>query len=87
MEVKLTINKRNRDFGIITWPYSLDFEIKTLFEQKDIIEFKFDGKILKRKISYKYRRFSFGKNRFQKVAEKKHCLLSKNNQNIDIQLV
>jgi len=87
MEVKLDINKRNKDFGIVTWPYSLDFEVKTLLDQKELIEFIFDGKILKRKISYKYRRFSLGKKRIQNAGEKKYFLLSKEKQTIKVQIL
>ena len=66
MKVKLELKKRNREYGIITWPLKLDFEIKTLFNCKTEFSYHFQGKAYsKRKISYKFRRFSFGK---QKIA-------------------
>jgi hypothetical protein len=85
MEIKIDIKKRNRDFGIITWPYSLDFEIKTLFDQKNRIDLLFNDKPLKnRKVSYKYRRFSIGKKRIESMGEKKYFILSKKGNSIKI---
>jgi len=47
MEVKLEIKKRNRDFGIVTWPYSLDFEVKTMLELKESVNILLKYKFLK----------------------------------------
>lgn len=85
MEITLEIKKRNRDFGIITWPYSLDFEIKTMFELKDTINIEFGDKIFKsRKVSYKYRRISLGKKRIESLGKKKYFILTKNKDTIQI---
>lgn len=63
-KVVIEIKKRNRDYGIITWPYSLDYEVKTFFNLEEEISLKVGDKILKnRRVSYKFRRFSIGKNR------------------------
>ncbi|MCU0446448.1 MAG: hypothetical protein MUE85_16200 [Microscillaceae bacterium] len=85
MEIKIPIKKRNRDFGIITWPYSFDFEIKTLFAMQNEIDVEFNEKILKkRKVSYKYRRFSIGRKRLEVVENKQYFLISKNEDLIKI---
>ena len=85
MEIKIEIKKRNRDFGIITWPYSMDFEVKTFFELKDKINIEFDEKLLpERKVSYKYRRFSIGKKRIESFEKKKFFILTKSNGNIKL---
>lgn len=60
--IVLDIKKRNRNYGIITWPYSLDFEIKTLFNLSETIYIMVEDKIIGiRKVSYIYRRISIGK--------------------------
>lgn len=65
-KVTVEIKKRNRDYGIITWPYSIDFEVKTLFNLKEHITVIVGGKTLEnRKVSYKFRRFSIGKKRIE----------------------
>ena len=85
MEIILEIKKRNRDFGIITWPYSLDFEIKTMFELKDTINIEFGDKVFKsRKVSYKYRRISLGKKRIESLGKKKNFILIKSKDAIQI---
>ena len=85
MEIKIEIKKRNRDFGILTWPYSLDFEVKTLLDLKETIDIEFDGKYLKnRKVSYKYRRFAIGKKRIESLGKKKFFILSKSKDKIII---
>ena len=84
MKVVLEIKKRNKDYGIITWPYSLDFDIKTLFEQKVIIDFQFEKEKLTRKISYKYRKIAFGKTRLKNLEDAKYISLSKENNIIRI---
>jgi len=84
-EIKLEIKKRNRDFGIITWPYSQDFEVKTLFDLKETINIEFNGKVFKnRKVSYKYRRFNFGKKRIESMSGRKFFLLSRSKGNIKV---
>ncbi len=78
MEIKIEIKKRNRDFGIITWPYSMDFEVKTFLELKDKINIELNDVLLPgRKVSYKYRRFSIGKKRIEAFAKKKFFVLTK----------
>ncbi|MFS4492911.1 hypothetical protein [Maribacter sp. 2308TA10-17] len=68
--IVLKIKKRNRDYGIITWAYTQDYDIMTLFKKSKYIDFKFEGKLYKnRKVSYKYRRFSIGKKRLESVSE------------------
>jgi hypothetical protein len=85
MEIQIEIKKRNRDFGIITWPLSLDFEVKTLFEQKNRIDLLYNDKTLKnRKVSYKYRKFSIGKKRLESMSDKKYFILSKKGSAIRI---
>ena len=85
MEVKIEIKKRNLDFGILTWPYSLDFEIKTMFELRDNIDIQINDKLLKnRKISYKYRRFSVGKKRLESFSNFKYFILTKKKNTIQI---
>jgi hypothetical protein len=59
MEISLEIKKRNRDFGIITWPNSFDNEVESLFDRKESINIEIGDKIYRnRKVSYKYRKFS-----------------------------
>jgi len=61
------IKKRNRDYGLFTWSRTLDFEILTLFEKSEYLMFSVNGdKPRKKKINYKYRRFTLGKTVFQK---------------------
>lgn len=85
MVVKIEIKKRNQDFGIVTWPYSMDYEIKTLFGLKESINVDFNGKLLKnRKVSYKYRRFSVGKKRIENLGKKKFFILSKEKEHIKL---
>lgn len=63
-KIIVEIKRRNRDYGIITWPYSLDYEVKTLFNLEEFITVKIGSKVLEnRKVSYKFRRFSVGKKR------------------------
>lgn len=82
-DVKIEIKKRNRDFGIVTWPYKQDFEVKTLLELKERINIEFGSKVFKnRKVSYKYRRFSIGKKRIESLSNKKFFVLSKSKDNI-----
>lgn len=84
-EIKIEIKKRNRDFGIVTWPYTQDFEVKTLLELKDTINIEFEDKLFKnRKVSYKYRRFSIGKKRLESLAKNKFFVLSKSKENIKL---
>jgi hypothetical protein len=85
MEIQIEIKKRNRDYGIITWPLSLDFEVKTLFEQKNKIDLLYNDKTLKnRKVSYKYRKFSIGKKRLELMSDRKYFVLSKKGTSIKI---
>ncbi len=85
MEIKIEIKKRNRDYGILTWPYQLDFEIKTLFELKEICNFEFDGQeLLSRKVSYKFRRIAIGKKRIADSGNKRFFVLSKVKDKIEI---
>ncbi len=85
MQISLEIKKRNRDFGIITWPYAYDFEIKTMFDQQEIIDIEFGNKnFIRRKVSYKYRRISIGKKRLQSLDKKKNFILTKNKDRIQI---
>jgi len=65
-KVTVEIKKRNRDYGIITWPYSLDYEVKSLFNLENFVTVVVGGKTLEnRKVSYKFRRFSIGKKRIE----------------------
>lgn len=85
MEVKLEIKKRNRDFGIVTWPYALDFEMKTLFNLENKINVEFYEITLNgRKVSYKYRRFSIGKSRLSEFRKCRYFILSRSNGNIKL---
>jgi hypothetical protein len=77
-QLKVPVKKRNIDFGIITWPYALDFEAKSLFGQKDRITIEYDGKLLQnRKVSYQYRRFSIGKKRIEAAKNKEYFVITK----------
>jgi hypothetical protein len=85
MEIKIEIKKRNLDFGIITWPLAMDFEVKTFFELQDKINLEFNGQPLpERKVSYKYRRFSIGKKRLESFEKKRFFILTKSNGNIKL---
>jgi hypothetical protein len=81
-KVIIEIKKRNRDYGIITWPYSLDYEVKTLFNLKEHVTVVVGDKTLEnRKISYKFRRFSIGKKRIQTFlpSTSKIAIIKENN--------
>ncbi|MBA7495580.1 hypothetical protein ES702_06167 [subsurface metagenome] len=80
----LELKKRNRDYGLITWPHALDFDVKTLFDQSEKLNFEFGNKILTRKISYQHRRFSIGKKRLESL---KKISLSRKGKLISIQPV
>ena len=68
--IVLQIKKRNRDYGIITWAYSQDYDIMTLFNKSEYLDFQFGDKLFKnKKISYKYRRFSIGKKRLESIKD------------------
>lgn len=83
--VTLNIKKRNRDYGIITWAYSQDYDIKKLFNNSEYLDFEFMGKtFLGKKISYKYRRFSIGKKRLESIKEFDKLYLSKKGKLIKI---
>ena len=63
-KIKLELKKRNRDFGIITWPHKKDFEIKTLLKDIERINVEYGNKVFyNRKVDYRYRRIAFGKKR------------------------
>jgi hypothetical protein len=67
-KIKLELKKRNRDFGIITWPHTKDFEIKTLFKDIERVNVEFGDKVFNnRKVDSKYRRISFGKKRMTSI--------------------
>ena len=76
-EIRLEIKKRNRDYGLLTWSLRDDFDIKTLFQQKEQISIKIDGKPKTVKVSYKYRRLAIGKRNIEKYAEKQFFVLRK----------
>jgi hypothetical protein len=66
--IVLDIKKRNREYGIITWPYSQDYDIMTLFNKSEYLDFEFEAELFKnKKVSYKYRRFSIGKKRLESI--------------------
>lgn len=68
--IVLEIKKRNREYGIITWAYSQDYDIMTLFNKSEYLDFEFEGKLYKnKKVSYKYRRFSIGKKRLESIKD------------------
>ena len=68
--IVLEIKKRNREYGIITWAYSQDYDIMTLFNKSDYLDFEFEGKLFKnKKVSYKYRRFSISKKRLESIKD------------------
>jgi hypothetical protein len=81
----LKLKKRNRSFGIITWEYKQDFEVMTLFNKRDRIDYKFNKKIYNnRKVDYKYRRISFGKKRMKTLVDYDYISLIKTNNIIVI---
>ncbi len=68
--IVLEIKKRNREYGIITWAYSQDYDIMTLFNKSEYLDFEFEDKLFKnKKVSYKYRRFSIGKKRLESIKD------------------
>lgn len=76
--IKIEIKKRNRQYGLFTWPYSLDYEMKSLLKQRENIQVIFpDGKEKKRKVSYKYRRFSVGSKLLKENSDKRYFQLEK----------
>ena len=86
--VTLEIKKRNRDYGIITWAYSQDYDVMNLFNKSEYLDFEFEGKIFKnKKVSYKYRRFSIGKKRLESIKDFDKLTLSKNGKVIKIKPV
>ncbi len=77
-KVTIEIKKRNRDYGIITWPYSLDYEVKTLFNLGEQISVIVGDKILEnRKVSYQFRRFSIGKKRIETYLSAETIIITK----------
>lgn len=67
-KVKLELKKRNRDYGIITWPCNKDFDVKTLLKNIEKVNVECDNKVFyNRKIDYKYRRIAFGKKRMKSI--------------------
>jgi len=79
--VIVDIKKRNRDYGIITWAYSQDFDVMTLFNKSERLDFNFQGKLFKgKKISYKYRRISIGKKRLESIKEYNKLSLEKKDE-------
>jgi hypothetical protein len=77
----LDIKKRNRDYGIITWVYTQDYDIMTLFNKSEYLDFEFEGTLFKnKKVSYIYRRFSLGKKRIESIKDfNKLALIKKEN--------
>jgi hypothetical protein len=68
--IVLDIKKRNREYGIITWAYSQDYDLMTLFNKSEYLDFEFEGELFKnKKVSYKYRRFSIGKKRLESIKD------------------
>lgn len=86
MSIKLEIKKRNRDYGLLTWSITNDEEVKRLFDNKDSIVFSFEGKPLKRILSYKYRKLSLGKRRVNKNENAKFFILTKKNGEVEIKV-
>jgi hypothetical protein len=77
-QLKIEIKRRNLDFGIITWPYEQDNEARTFFDNKEKITLEFDDrKKSDRKISYKYRRFSFGKKKMKGASDKRFFVITR----------
>ena len=66
--LKLELKTRNRNYGILTWKLSQDFEIKTLLGNAKSVNIEFANKLYpNRKVDYKYRRIAFGKKRMEKI--------------------
>jgi hypothetical protein len=83
MIIKLEIKRRNREYGIVTWPYAMDFEVKTLMQQKDIIDIKVGNAVLPNHVvSYKYRRFNIGKKLIRKAGDVNFFIITKVGANI-----
>lgn len=79
-KVIVEMKKRNRDYGIITWPYSLDYEVKSLFNLESLITVVIGDKTLEnRKVSYKFRRFSIGKKRIETFLPTSKISITKEN--------
>jgi len=74
--LKLELKKRNREYGIITWKLSQDFEVKTLLSNSNTVNIEFGKKLYSnRKVDYKFRRIPFGKKRMTNIKND-HVLLS-----------
>ena len=86
MHTKILIKKRNRDYGILTWELSDDFDIKTLFKNQGSIYLDFDGKVKLKKVDYKYRRLSIGKTVLANNPEAEFFVLSRQKNNIHLSL-
>ena len=43
MSVEIKIKKRDRDYGLLTWGKSDDFEIMTIFGKKEYLPFSICG--------------------------------------------
>lgn len=78
--IKLELKRRNRDYGIITWPYEKDFEMKTFLENKPTVTIEFKGRTYSdRKVDYKYRRMPFGKKKMENFKDNQFIVLTKKN--------
>ncbi len=85
MSIKIKIKKRDRDYGLFTWGKYEDFDIITLFEKKDDLTFIVANKEPKRKkVSYKYRRFTLGKKLLNEYKSAKYFIIKKNKNIIKI---
>ena len=87
MEIKIPIKKRDKQFGLLTWPKKFDFEIMTLFNKTELINVSVNGaQGINKKVSYRYRRFSMGKRVFKNNLDAKNFIIKKRGTKISIDL-
>jgi hypothetical protein len=75
------IKKRNRDYGLFTWTADLDEKMKKMIPERGSLKINFDGKMITRKVSFKYRKFSISK---KKLAGRKTMTLKQDNGHLSL---
>lgn len=76
-EIAVEIKKRNRDYGIITWSFRQDDEVKSMLLEKKVVPILVGDRLLgDRKVDYKYRRISLPKKYFEQYPKSEQISLS-----------
>ncbi|SHG26379.1 hypothetical protein [Flagellimonas flava] len=83
-KIKLELKKRNKSFGIITWPFSMDETIRDFLKSNPTIDIMFENQLYpNRKVDYKYRRISFGgKSKMKKLQDSNYITLEKQKKHV-----